>query len=273
MVEVATFKLRMTGGLTDHHQVEAYDGYDSLAGAALALSLITNWVETGKIRHRGDFLGRHAVRALPMQQGSLVAEFVVYLQSQPTAIFGIGAGTASALLYGIVQRVVARNIGLTPDPLNTETKSVLLDKAGDVEALVAATEPSLRRAHEVIGNGADHVEWTGGFSTMAVLSSESKTYMKASINDPAILEADVSVSGFYGNSGHGQVYDPNLGRNVPIGMAQDTLTNYGTFFSWGLHQYTNNTGKKIRIKFTRVLAVNGRPKKYIIKSAQESQNS
>lgn len=262
----------MTGGLTDFHQVEAYDGYQSLAGAAWALSLVANYVETGEIRHRGDFVGRHAVRALPMLQGSLIAEFTVFLQNQPSSTFGVaaGAGGATSLLYGLVHRVIARNIGLSSPPLNNETAALLANKGGDIEALAGIAEPSLRRAHEVVGNGADDVEWIGGVNTMAHFTSATKAYMKSSTTDPAIIERDVSVSGFYGNSGHGSVFDPALGHNVAIGMSQDTLATYGVYFSWGLDQYLHHTGRLVRIKFTRVLAMDGRVKRYIIKSAKEA---
>lgn len=271
MVEVVSFKLRMTGGLTDIHQIEAYDGYTSLAGAAFTLSLITNYVETGEIRHRGNFVGRHAVRALPMQPGSLIADLAVYLQGQPSSIFGAAAGASGAgLLYGLVNRVVSRNIGITPAPLNPETAALLKKKEGDIEALVAISEPSLRQAHEVIGNGADEVEWIGGINTMARLDTGTKHYMRSSIHDKELIVRDVPVSGFYGNTGHGSVFDPSLGRIVPIGMNKATLETYGPIFSWGLDQYTNRTGRKVRIKFTRILAVDGRPKRYVIGSATKA---
>lgn len=271
MVEVAKFQLRLTGGMTTRHEFEAYDGFTSLAGAAFALSLVTNYIETGEIRYRGDFPGRHAVHASPMLPGSLIADFSVLLENNPATVLGVaGATAASNLLYGLVNRVISRNVGQDVKPINDETAALLAQRRGDVEALVARTEPSIRQAHEVIGNGAEKIEWIGGFSPLANMDSETKNYMRASVKDEEILERDVSVSGFYGNSGHGSVYDATLGRNVPIGMSKDTLNAYGTFFSWGLHQYINNTGLKIRIKFTRILALNGRPKRYIILSASEA---
>lgn len=273
-MEVATFKLRLTGGLADRHELEGYDGYMALAGAAWTLSLVTNYVETGLIRHRGNFAGRHAVRATPVASGSIIAEFSVLLQNHPSAVFGMVAlgGSASTLLYGLVNRVLTRNIGIVRDPLNDQTAALLERRDGDVEALVAATEPSVRQAHEVIGNGANEVEWVGGHSAMASFTPNTKEYVRASIPDPEELERDVSVSGFYGNSGHGSVFDPTLGRNVPIWMPKEKLAVYGSFFSWGLHQYLTNTGLKIRIRFTRILAMDGRAKRYVIVSVKEAKS-
>ncbi|MGV7121530.1 DUF7946 domain-containing protein [Sphingopyxis sp. 550A] len=272
-LELASFKLKLTGDMSDRHEIEAYDGFTALAGAAWTLSLITNYVETGEIRHRGDFVGRHAVHAKPMRSGSIIADFAVLLQSQPSSVFevaSISAG-ASGLLYGLVHRVIARNIGIDPDPLNNETAALLSKKSGDIEALVAITEPSLRRAHDVIGNGANDVEWIGGFDPIAHMNESTKAFMKASVHDSEQITKDVSVSGFYGNSGHGGVFDFDLNRTVPFSMTKDVLSRYGSYFSWGLHQYTSKTGKTIKIKFTRILALDGRPKKYVIMYASANE--
>jgi hypothetical protein len=49
------FRLVLTGDTADEHQFQGYDGYMALAGFAWTLSLISNYVETGKVRHRGGF--------------------------------------------------------------------------------------------------------------------------------------------------------------------------------------------------------------------------
>ena len=91
--------------------------------------------------------------------------------------------------------------------------------------------------------------------------------MKANIKESEIIVKNVSVSGFYGNSGHGSVFDFDIGRTVPFSMKKEVLNIYGKYFSWGLDQYTNKTGKTIVIKFTRIVSLDGRPKKYVILSA------
>lgn len=268
MTEVASFRLKLSGGLADRHLMEGYDGYTALSGAAFALSLVTNYVETGKIRHRGNFVGRHSVYAEPMERGSLIADFKVMLQGKAAEVFDAPGTSSTGLLYGLVQRVIHRNIGLATSPLNPETESIVDDYSGDIEALVTATEPSLRRAHDAIGKSADNIDWVGGVSILANLNSDSKLYMNESIPDDTLLTHKVSVSGFLGNSGRGLVFDPLLGRNISISMTRDNLTSFGTVFSYGLDQYLNKTGKLVEIKFTRMLATDGRPKHYIIKHAK-----
>jgi len=219
-VEEASFQLRLTGGTSDRHNFQGYDGYMSLAGFALTLSLVTNYVETGVIRHKGDFPGRGAVRAGALREGSVLADFAVLLHSTPSAVFGGAVATAGSayLLQGLVSRVIARNLGQTTKEKNDAVKNLVAVKRGDVEALVAATEASIRQSHDVIGNGAKKIQISGGVNILNNYNAVSKRYVRSSQKDNTLLTSTVSVSGFYGNSGHGSVFDPGLGKNVSIGM-------------------------------------------------------
>ena len=64
MPEIVPFKLKMTGDTADDHQFQGYDGYMALAGFAWDVVPREQFcAETGEIRQRGEFDGRHAVRA------------------------------------------------------------------------------------------------------------------------------------------------------------------------------------------------------------------
>jgi hypothetical protein len=146
--------------MADEHQFQGYDGYMALVGFAWTLSLVSNYVETGKVRHRGNFPGRHSVRATAIEQGSLLAEFTVWMQQNPELAVALGIGgtitlnIASSLIYDVSKRVIGRNIGEDEQPQSDLMKQLLGRRDGDIEALVAATEPSVRQSHSVIGNGA-----------------------------------------------------------------------------------------------------------------------
>lgn len=274
MAETAKFQLRLTGGLASTHQFEAYDGFTSLAGAAWTLCLVTNYVETGQIRHRGDFVGRHAVLANPMSSGSLLADFRVALQSDPRVVFGriAGAASPSAILYGLVKKVVDLNTGHDLERKAPDQLDFIAEKSGDIEALANAVEPSLRRAHDVIGDSAREIEWIGGFDAIATMDSDTKSYMSENIYDSEIISKDVTVTGFYGNTGNGSVFDHELGHNVRFKMDKRTLNIFGSFFSWGLHQYVFKTNRRLNISFTKIVALDGRVKQYVIVSASEADS-
>ena len=85
------FSLELTGDDADQHELQGYDGYMALAGFAFTLSLVTNFVETGKIRHRGDFQGRASVKAELTQPGSVLVPFIVELTQNPL-VLAVGGG-------------------------------------------------------------------------------------------------------------------------------------------------------------------------------------
>lgn len=271
-MDTANFKLRLSGDTADDHHFQAYDGYTSLAGFALTLSLVTNFVETGKVRHKGDFIGRRSVRGGSVHQGSVIADFSVLLTSVPADVFGPAvAGGAGYLLKGLVSRVLNKNLGQDIPETNEAVKSLVSKKRGDVEAITAAVESSVRQSHDVIGNGAEEVEVFAGTNIINTFDRETKRYVKANIKEDEVLTKNVSVSGYYANSRHGSVFDPELGRNVPFTMPTSASVRSGLALSWGLDQYANKTGKLVSITCNRVVAMDGRVKRYIILSAKPAR--
>jgi len=220
MANLVPFRLKLTGDTADQHQFQGYDGYMALAGFAWTLALVTNYAETGKIRQRGEFAGRDAVRASAPAEGSIVADFTVWLQQNPVEVLGIGAAgagvAASVVLYDLVHRVISRNLG-QDDPDQTATLNQLLSRrGGDVEALVAKVEPAIRQTHSVIGNGASNIQILGGHNIINNYNEETRDYVRLNVIDDHIQERDFSVAAFNVNSGYGSVFDTALGRTVPI---------------------------------------------------------
>ncbi|MCS4091370.1 hypothetical protein [Rhizobium sp. BK176] len=269
MVTQIPFRLHLSGDTADQHQFQGYDGYMALAGFAWALSLISNYADTGKIRQRGDFEGRHAVRAKAPAEGSVIADFIVYLHNNPQAVFGVAAGglAAPAFLYALANRVINRNLGEANAATDQTLAQLLARRSGDIEALVAISEPPIRQAHGVIGNGARKIEISGGFNILNTFDEKTRDYVKLNVEDDNEITKLVSVSAFNANSGYGSVFDGDLGHVVPFSMSRETLKRHKVIFSWGLDQYVQGTGRKIELTFTRILAMDGRPKRYVVLSA------
>jgi hypothetical protein len=268
------FRLALTGDSADQNQFQGYDGYMSLAGFAWTLSLVSNYVETGKVRHRGDFPGRHAVRASALRPGSVIADFVVWIEQNPLLASALGVtGTIavnviSDLVCDVVKRVVDRNIGKEEAPRSDAMQTLLARRDGDIEALVAATEASVRQAHMVIGNGAQIINIYGGNNIINKYDYATKNYVIQNVEDREVREKDFSVAAFNANSGYGSVYDFDLGRTVPIGMSREVVRSLGSTFTWGLDQYANRTGKRVSLRYWRILAMDGTPKRYIVLDAK-----
>lgn len=274
MPEVVPYRLKLIGDTADQHQFQGYDGYMALAGFAWTLSLVTHYAETGKIRQRGEFDGRHAVRASALEEGSVVADFFVYLRTNPLEVFGAAAGGLAGgnFLNALVRRVISRNLG---EPSDDEAIAQLLAsraRAGDVEALVAITEAPIRQAHSVIGAGADQVLISGGINInpITTLNEATKEYVRQNVEDDNELTKQFSVSAFNANSGYGSVFDQDHGHVIPFSMKREKLRRLRQVFSWGLDQYSNRTGGKVTATFTRILAMDGRPKRYVILDAERA---
>ena len=268
MLEVVPFRLTLTGESAENHEFQGYDGYMALAGFAWALSLATNYANTGKIRQRGDFDGRQSVRAKAIDEGSIIADFVVAVSGSPNEIFGLAAAaTGAQFLYALVARIISRNLGTDIEPDNDALEMLLANRGGDIEALVAISEAPIRQAHSIIGNGASQIVISAGINIINTFNANTRDYVKLNIEDRQEIGKTVSVSAFNANSGYGSVFDPGLGRVLPFSMSRDTLRRYGAIFAWGLAQYVSRTGLKIDINFTRILAMDGTPKRYVISSA------
>jgi hypothetical protein len=277
MPAIVPYRLTLTGDTADDHQFQGYDGYMALAGFAWTLSLVANYAETGKIRQRGEFDGRHAVRAKAPEEGSVIADFFVNLSNNPADVFGaVAGGVAGArFLDALVRRVINRNLG--QDTSDEAIAQLLASRAraGDVEALVAITEAPIRQAHGVIGAGADEMLISGGINInpIATFNGGTKEYVKQNLKDDREIKKSFSVSAFNANSGYGSVFDQDLGHVVPFSMSRERLRQFRQVFSWGLDQYTNRTSGRIDATYTRILAMDGRPKRYVILSAKRALDS
>jgi hypothetical protein len=102
------------------------------------------------------------------------------------------------------------------------------------------------------------VDYAFGQSTLRVLNVE----------DTHEIERDFTVAAFNVNSGYGSVFDNDLGRTIPISMSRDVLRNVSNIFTWGLDQYANKTGGRIKVRYTRILAMDGTPKRYVVLAAR-----
>lgn len=268
MAKAVRFNVTLQGSAADRHIFQAYEGFNSFAGISWTLTLVANYLETGRVRHKGNFQARDAVIATAPKGGSVVVDYIVNLASDPSIVFGSGVTVGSTVLMrSLVQRVLSRNVG--GNSADSSLDPLLRRRGGDIEALVAATEPSVRQAHDVIGNGARQLSVTSGIN-LAKFNKKTKEYVRSTKDEGVAKTRHFTVTGFYGNSGHGSVFDKNLGRNVPFDMRAATLKRCGPVFSWGLDQYTNDTGQTVEITFTRLLAMDGTPKKYRIIDAKPS---
>jgi hypothetical protein len=164
--------------------------------------------------------------------------------------------------------VIARNLG-QDDKANTPLLGRLIERrGGDLEALVAKVEPAIRQTHAVIGNGAARMQILGGHNIINTYDGDTRDYVKLNVEDTHEIDGEFTVAAFNVNSGYGSVFDNKLGRTIPISMSREVLRKVSNVFTWGLDQYANKTGGRIKVKYTRILAMDGTPKRYVVVAAR-----
>lgn len=280
MVTEIPFRLKLDGDLADDHQFQGYDGYMALAGFAWILSLTANYLETGKIRHRGEFQGRSSVRGIApadgnvIAEGSIIADFSIFLahhemlQTLIGTSAALGGGVVSSAIWDLIKNLNRRHLG-SPFQSNDNIANAIHERHnGDFEALVAATESAIRQTHQVIGNGAQTINVYGGNVNINTFNTQTKRYVNGNVEDRNELVGEFSVSAFNVNSGYGSVFDAQWGRVVPIKVITPALPQLRQVFTWGLDEYARRTGRHIQMKYWRVLAMDDTPKRYMVLDAR-----
>ena len=269
-------EVRLSGQEADFHELPAYDGFNSMAGISLAATIVTHYAATGNLRRRGQFETRSRIRFKESRRGSIIFGLAIELASNPYilgATGGVAVSVAGSAVYDLLKYVIQKNIGREHAPQTKALENLLESREGDVEAVTAAIEPALRQGHSVIGTGASTAEITGkNQDPIATFDRNTKDYISRSIEDETIIEKDVSIAAFNANSGHGRLFDDEHGRTVSFYIPEHAQSALKSVIGWGLSEYTRGTGRRISTKFTRILALDGRPKKYIILDAEIPQH-
>ncbi len=204
MIEVP-FRLKFDGGDAKQHELPAYDGYMALAGFARSLVVITHYIETAKIRQRGDFEGKSMVKAKPIDQGSVLADFIVNLAHDPVVLAttaDITKNLVSNFIYDVVKRTINRCIGQYHGTSNTELLALEDSKMGDLEALAAIIEPAIKTTHNAIGKGVNIIIINGDHNHISTFDSQTRDYVNMTIEDKEIITKALSVASFNANSGY-----------------------------------------------------------------------
>lgn len=248
----------------DDHRIEALSGIESAAGIARTLTLIAHYAATGVVRHRYPFTDRAQVYLEGTEEGSFNWKIAV-------AIAGtLAVGMAESALYDLTKTVIMRAIGEENEPDNEQVKAFSEDRNGDVDALVEALEPALKKAHYGIGQTATKIIIKEKHTTEIIveLDERSKSYLLDNI-DGDVTEQDVSVSSLNVNDRTGRAYFLDLKRTIPFRISKDAAPSTMGVMSASLDRYANKTPAPIRLSFKRIESTDGRLKRVEVYRAQD----
>lgn len=268
------YRLRYTGYEAEHNRLPAHEGATSLEGITFTMSLLANYLATGEIRHRGEMSRKARVYIQPARQGSYVQDLVVLL-TEPNNVFmttivgSYAVATVGQIANAFIANALNDVVGRIKARTGSEERWLSRFPSGDTEALVDRIEPSMRRAHEVIDQGASLLSITKGQAPIVQLDSATKAWVNTNIIDDDFRLRTVSISAFNANSGNGRAYLTDVGKTVPFSVTREP--DRGTFetLASSLNRYTRGVDSKISITSKDVVSVDGRVKKLVIDGARE----
>lgn len=255
------FILKYEGLDADRHLLDALTGGESLAGFGHALTLVAHYAATEKVKFRAPYSRDVRFYFQKSREGSL--EWMLHAASPDNIALGLGAGG----LINLVSYVFARSIGQDSDLL--DDVDGIEQRAGDLEALVEAVEPSLRKAHRAIGTTAKTITLFDNSSkkTSVFFDATSKEYLNDDI-DAGTSTQDVSIPAMNINSRYGRAYFSDLSRTVPFKVSLDATPRTITELSRALDDYANKNGVTVNIRFLRIKSSDERLKRIVIYDAK-----
>ncbi|MBN9888343.1 hypothetical protein [Salipiger abyssi] len=258
--------VKLTGGLSETHSVPAFTALDSAHGISQALMMTVHFAQTGEIRRRNfkDLSTRVELKSI--QAGSF--EFVfVFSQLAPYLVDAYASGLANAS-WKLIETVFNRATGLSGNSEIEEAESDGRINAGDLGALIQATEPSIRRAHSVINHGSSNINiFVNGDKNKIILDSESKEYMHENIFNDETRSQRFLVTSFDGRNRTGRLFDLELEQAFTFDLLNEADRKSLTVIADAAHAYAlRQKGKfdehmEAVCAFTSVDAPDGRQKR------------
>lgn len=270
------YKLVFEGEDADFNRLPAHEGASSLEGLTWSIALLTNYAATGEIRTRGNLSPHIRTYLRPPRQGSFLTELWVVV-TQPESIFlssiiGVYAvNTVSQAVNAIIVKSVKEVCGLAANMVRKEEDWLKGLPSGDLEALVDKIEPSMKRAHTVIGDGASTLTIKKGYTPLVQLDHLTKAFVNADLKgDEKTISA--SVGAFNANTGNGRVFLADIGKTVPFYVEKGLDFSTYSALSHSLNAYVNGWPSLIEIVSTEVLSQDGRLKRLLISQARKIQD-
>jgi hypothetical protein len=184
-----TLILSFQGLDAEEGHIEAFAGIESAAGIARSLTLVAHYAATGAVRYRFPFDDTVKLYLEATEPGSFNWKLVLAVGG-PLAL-----GLSTNAIYDLSKLVFSKAIGEEPAGLCEDVNRLNKEKSGDIDALVEAVEPALKKGHYGIGETASKIvirEETKR-EVIVTFDKRSKQYLLDSEKDDDSSQ-DVSIS-------------------------------------------------------------------------------
>lgn len=189
-----------------------------------------------------------------------------------TSIVGAYAvGTVGQIVNSFLATALTEVLGRSRERTDRESRWLSKFPSGDMEALVDRIEPSMRRAHDVIGSGATTLHITKSNVPIVDLNASTKAWVNTNIVDEDTKSRTVSISAFNANSGNGRAYLPDTGKTVPFSVGREPSQGSYETLAASLSLYTRGLPSLVTVVCRDVVSTDGRVKKLLIEGAVRQQ--
>jgi hypothetical protein len=263
--------VKYEGHVADSNMLPAYEGSLSIQGVSRSITLVATYIGTGKVRKNAPFESPVSVFLRPARPGSF--ETIYQVVSDPNVQFVAGnivIGVTASFFHDAIKVIFNRVTGRDSKPKHASLRELERKRGGDIAALEDAVEPALIHAHRIIGAGSNNIVIFGD-NNQIVFDHQTKEYITTSIDDNRLESKDVSVASYNANTKSGRVYDFDFERTVPFALAHEASNRSAVAIANCLTQYTRGEDSKVAITFKKVLAPDGKVKKFIITKAKRSK--
>ncbi|GEM_PF-2647920 len=249
----------------DAGHLEAFSGIESAAGIARALTLIAHYAATGEVRRRYPFDPNVQFFLEGTEEGSFNWKIALVTVGGPLAL-----GLTTNAIYDLTKLTLSHAIGTEPEAISSEVQQLERDRSGDLNALVEAVEPALKKGHYGVGETASEIVITETTTRSVIVTFDrnSKDYLERDVH-AAEDGQDVSISALNVNDRTGRAFFLDLGRTIPFRVSKDAHPETLTTLSAAINRYANRNPAPIRIEFERIEAIDGRLKRIVIYKATD----
>lgn len=263
---------KFEGDVADRHLLPAYEGAQSIEGIARTITLVSHYAVTGEVRKRYPFDATARPYIRPPQAGSFEALFALFTDPNTRMVSTLGGtlavSVAGALIVELMKLVAKRAVGQEHVSENAHIQHVERQRAGELEALIDAVEPSLKKAHTVINHGAGNIVIVSGDHNIVQFDPGTKEYISSKVHDQRRRQLAVSVGMLNANTRNGRVFNADLGRTVPISVSREAEPRTLPNLAWSLQRYSARNMRQlnslVNIVFETESSTDGIDKRYIV---------
>jgi hypothetical protein len=266
---------RFEGDVADDHLLPAYEGAQSIEGIARTLTLVSHYAVTGEVRKRYPFDITARPYIKPPQEGSFEAIFALFTDHNTfmvnTLAGTLTVGVTGGLIVELLKLVSRRAVGQEHHSENVHVQAIERERAGELEALIEAVEPSLKKAHTVVNYGAGNIIIVSGANNVVRFDTITKDYINTTVKNEQRRQLAVSVGMLNANTRNGRIYNAELGRTVPITVSRAAEPRTLSNLAQSLQRYSarnlRQLNSQVNIIFETDTSIDGIDKRYIIYDA------